>query len=39
MENIASRINIAVNRVNELSSFNHDKIDVLMKEVAKFKVE
>ncbi|MCL2244562.1 MAG: methyl-accepting chemotaxis protein [Treponema sp.] len=35
----ADQINIAVNRVNELSTFNHDKIDVLMKEVAKFKVE
>ena len=35
----ADQINIAVHRVNELSVSNHDKVSVLMKEVAKFKVE
>ncbi|MCL2176141.1 MAG: hypothetical protein FWB73_08870, partial [Treponema sp.] len=35
----ADQINIAVTNVNDLTVQNHDKIDVLMKEVARFKVE
>ena len=34
----ADQINVAVNQVNELAVINHDKVDTLMKEVAKFKV-
>ncbi|MDR1655397.1 MAG: methyl-accepting chemotaxis protein, partial [Treponema sp.] len=35
----ADQINAAVNRVNEISGQNKDNIDVLVKEVSKFKVE
>jgi methyl-accepting chemotaxis protein len=35
----ADQINVAVNRVNEISGQNKDNIDVLVKEVSKFKVE
>jgi methyl-accepting chemotaxis protein len=35
----AEQINSAVNRVNELSGQNRDNIDVLVREVARFKVE
>jgi methyl-accepting chemotaxis protein len=35
----ADQINIAVNRVNEISGQNKDNIDVLVKEVSRFKVE
>ncbi|HCC37684.1 MAG TPA: methyl-accepting chemotaxis protein [Treponema sp.] len=35
----ADQINTAVNRVNELSGKNRENIDMLLKEVAKFKVE
>jgi methyl-accepting chemotaxis protein len=35
----AEQINVAVNRVNEISSQNKENIDVLVKEVSKFKVE
>jgi len=35
----ADQINVAVNRVNDLAISNHEKVDTLMKEVAKFKVE
>ena len=35
----ADQINIAVTHVNELSAKNRENIDLLMKEVAKFKVE
>ncbi|MDR1220844.1 MAG: methyl-accepting chemotaxis protein [Treponema sp.] len=35
----ADQINVAVNRVNEISVLNKENIDVLVKEVAKFKVE
>ncbi len=35
----ADQINIAVHRVNELSGKNRENIDMLMREVAKFKVE
>jgi methyl-accepting chemotaxis protein len=35
----AEQINVAVNRVNELSSQNKENIDVLVREVSKFKVE
>jgi methyl-accepting chemotaxis protein len=38
MVNGAERINIAVNRVNELSEQNKENIDILVKEVAKFKI-
>jgi len=34
----ADQINIAVHRVNELTVSNQDKINILLKEVAKFKV-
>jgi methyl-accepting chemotaxis protein len=34
----AEQINIAVNRVNELSVLNRENISLLMKEVSKFKV-
>jgi len=34
----ADQINIAVNRVNDLTISNHDKINILINEVAKFKV-
>jgi methyl-accepting chemotaxis protein len=33
------QINIAVNRINEISANNKESIDVLVQEVAKFKVE
>ncbi len=35
----ADQINVAVQRVNELSGKNRENIDMLMREVAKFKVE
>jgi methyl-accepting chemotaxis protein len=35
----AEQINIAVNRVNELSGHNRDNIDVLVREVSRFKIE
>jgi methyl-accepting chemotaxis protein len=35
----AEQINIAVNAVNDLSTKNKDSIDILMKEVSRFKVE
>jgi len=35
----ADQINIAVNSVNDLTAKNHDKVNVLMNEVARFKVE
>ncbi|MDR2740050.1 MAG: methyl-accepting chemotaxis protein [Treponema sp.] len=35
----ADEINVAVNRVNEISGQNKDNIDVLVKEVSRFKVE
>jgi len=35
----AEQINIAVNRVNDLSLKNREYIDVLMKEVSRFKVD
>jgi methyl-accepting chemotaxis protein len=35
----ADQINIAVNRVNEISGQNKDNIDTLVKEVSRFKVE
>ena len=34
----ADQINIAVNRVNDLSLKNRENIDILMKEVSRFKV-
>jgi methyl-accepting chemotaxis protein len=39
MANGADQINIAVHQVNDLSGKNREGIDVLVKEVAKFKVE
>jgi methyl-accepting chemotaxis protein len=35
----AEQINVAVNRVNELSGQNRDNIDVLVREVSRFKIE
>jgi methyl-accepting chemotaxis protein len=35
----ADQINVAVNRVSEISGQNKDNIDVLVREVSKFKVE
>ena len=35
----AEQINIAVNRVNELSGQNRDNIDILVREVSRFKIE
>ena len=35
----AEQINVAVNRVNELSGQNRDNIDVLVREVSRFRVE
>jgi methyl-accepting chemotaxis protein len=35
----SEQINIAVNRVNEISGQNKENIDVLVREVSKFKVE
>jgi methyl-accepting chemotaxis protein len=35
----AEQINVAVNRVNEISGQNKENIDVLVREVSKFKVE
>ncbi|GHV76956.1 methyl-accepting chemotaxis protein [Spirochaetia bacterium] len=35
----ADQINIAVNRVNEISGDNKENIDILVKEVSRFKVE
>jgi methyl-accepting chemotaxis protein len=35
----ADQINIAVNRVHDISGQNRDNIDILVKEVSKFKVE
>jgi len=39
MANGADQINIAVNNVNEMTQKNRDAIDVLIKEVSRFKVE
>ena len=35
----AEQINVAVNRVNELSGQNRDNIDILVREVSRFKIE
>ncbi|MDR1107539.1 MAG: methyl-accepting chemotaxis protein, partial [Spirochaetaceae bacterium] len=35
----AEQINVAVNRVNTISGQNKDNIDILVKEVSRFKVE
>jgi methyl-accepting chemotaxis protein len=35
----AEQINIAVNRVNEITGDNKENIDILVKEVSRFKVE
>jgi methyl-accepting chemotaxis protein len=35
----ADEINVAITRVNEISGQNKDSIDVLVKEVSRFKVE
>ena len=35
----AEQINVAVNRVNEISILNRENIDLLVKEVSRFKVE
>ena len=35
----ADQINVAVNRVNTISGGNKESIDVLVKEVSKFKIE
>jgi methyl-accepting chemotaxis protein len=35
----ADQINVAVNRVNDISGQNKENIDVLVQEVSKFKVE
>jgi methyl-accepting chemotaxis protein len=35
----ADQINVAVNRVNTISGENKGSIDILVKEIAKFKVE
>jgi methyl-accepting chemotaxis protein len=35
----ADQINVAVTRVNEISGQNKESIDILVKEVSKFKVE
>jgi methyl-accepting chemotaxis protein len=35
----AEQINIAVNRVNELSSRNRENVDILVQEVSLFKIE
>jgi methyl-accepting chemotaxis protein len=35
----ADQINVAVNRVNEISGQNKEKIDILVREVSRFKVE
>jgi methyl-accepting chemotaxis protein len=35
----ANQINVAVNRVNDISGQNKDSIDVLVREVSRFKVE
>jgi methyl-accepting chemotaxis protein len=35
----ADQINVAVNRVNTISGENRESIDILVKEVSKFKVE
>jgi methyl-accepting chemotaxis protein len=35
----AEQINVAVTRVNEISATNKESIDVLVKEVGRFKVE
>lgn len=39
MASSAEQINISVNHVNSISGENKDSIDVLVKEIAKFKVE
>jgi methyl-accepting chemotaxis protein len=35
----ADQINVSVNNVNDLSTKNRGNIDILMKEVSRFKVE
>jgi methyl-accepting chemotaxis protein len=39
MANGADQINVAVNNVNEMTQQNREAIDVLIKEVSRFKVE
>jgi len=39
MANGADQINIAINQVNDITVKNHEKVDTLMKEVGRFKVE
>jgi methyl-accepting chemotaxis protein len=39
MANGADQINIAVHNVNEMTQKNREAIDVLIKEVSRFKVE
>jgi methyl-accepting chemotaxis protein len=39
MANGADQINVAVHRVNEISGENKENIDILVKEVSRFKVE
>lgn len=35
----ADQINTSVNRVNELTGRNRDNIDILVKEVSRFRIE
>jgi methyl-accepting chemotaxis protein len=35
----AEQINVAINRVNELTGQNRENIDLLVKEVSRFKIE
>jgi methyl-accepting chemotaxis protein len=35
----ADQVNVAIHRVNELTGQNRDNIDILVKEVSKFKIE
>jgi methyl-accepting chemotaxis protein len=39
MSSGSEQINVAVNQVNEISGKNHDGIDILLREVSRFKVE
>jgi methyl-accepting chemotaxis protein len=39
MASCADQINVAVTRVNELSGKNRENIDLLVREVSRFKVE
>jgi methyl-accepting chemotaxis protein len=38
MSSGAEQINVAVNQVNEISGHNRDGIDILLREVSRFKV-